>query len=123
MQKITLILGPAESGKTRKAYEMTSHLHKTEIVFMWAKNLNKQNYFRFAPCSENTKALVVDDLESLENLYEFYPMISGFQVDAPMKKPFIINPKIIITSSAVTADMLPVDASFTNRFDVINLAK
>jgi len=88
---------------------------------MWAKNLNKPNYFRFGPCSENTKALVIDDLESLENLYEFYPLVNGFQVDEPMKKPYTINPKIIITSSAITADMLPTDASFTSRFEVIDL--
>jgi hypothetical protein len=124
MKKITLILDPSDRGIPNKGLQIIAQFDDKEIAYANVVQLERgESGWQFDTCTENTKLLVVDGLRSHKTLNDFYSWCSGFVVSKPLVRSFVINPQILIISYIIRARWLPVDASFTRRFKVIDLSK
>jgi len=121
MQKILLIIGPPECGKTWMARQIAEDYKKDEVTWIVGKNIRANHPFNFQDCEPTTKLLIIDDLPSVEKLEGLYHTVNGITVDKQLHKAFTLNPRIIITSSAITSDQVPHDESFKHRFDVLDM--
>ncbi|WP_421977865.1 hypothetical protein [Roseivirga seohaensis] len=119
LNKITLIIGPEDSGKTYLA----NQLLKAYMAPLFVEGRSKIKRFLEAPIWVESlpDVVLVDDLKAEELLY-FYPVVSTpIQFDIRCKKtPDPIFIPWIITST-MTTDQLPKGPSFDNRFNVIDL--
>lgn len=128
MDKITVIIGDAESGKTMKAKEIASSYEEENVVWYDGRLFNKKlyrygTYFFFSRCNLNTELVILDDFKDVSNIEMFYSYAEdGIAVEKQGKDPFIIHPKIIIgCSSEVSISALPLESiSFKRRALIIN---
>lgn len=120
MKKGIIFIGPQESGKTRKAREIANRFLSPEAVWINAhKNQIENDPFVFSDCDENTKLVVIEELNLISLLCFLHVTSEGLVVNRMGKEQIIINPRIIIEfQSWVTKEMLPTGASFARRFDV-----
>lgn len=129
MEKITLIIGDADSGKTMKAKEIASSYKEENVVWICGYEYNKHNDrhdvgFLYRRCNLNTELLIIDDLNDVSHIGWIYShLYEGVRVEKIFKEPFYIHPKIIITckSNKISIDDLPTESnSFKRRFSIIN---
>jgi hypothetical protein len=103
MEKLTVISGPRDSGKTLKAKEIALDFHKDEVVWIQPINILRDqmpniNGFYFNMCNKNTKLIIFDDVQNAETL-NFYIALSKYSsltVHKQMFHPFEITPRFII---------------------------
>lgn len=121
MQKHTLILGPSLRKNIAQAEKLIENLNKSEREFC---SVIEPSISRdlFSKCNEDTKAVIIYDLNSVAQLEEFYNYTRSIPMGMPYEK-LNINPKLIIISTNISPSDIPTDASFTERFDVINMYK
>lgn len=128
MEKITVITGPARSGKTRKAKKMAAKYKENEVEFIpIRKRPFMEEAFFLGQCTEKTKLIIIDDVI---DIYSFKKLISIFFMDAKLKindkgkRPFYIDrPEIIITcDEAVTCESIEwLPVSYTERINLVRI--
>ena len=123
MQKHILIIGPAESGKTKLANEIAADYSfaKNEVCFLNMRQKRTIPNFFFDECTKETKLVIIDEIKSIDQLQNFYYITAGVKVDKPAQSSFTIYPRLILVSESITESDIPSDASFNRRFDVIKL--
>ena len=128
MERITLIIGDADSGKTMKAKEIASSYKEEDVIWIDGRQYNRHNdrhdvRFLYSRCKLNTELLIIDDLNDVSHIGWIYShLYEGVRVEKIFKEPFYIHPKIIIgCSSKVSIDDLPTESNaFKRRFSIIN---
>ncbi|MGQ2982089.1 hypothetical protein [Flavobacterium sp.] len=116
--KGTIIIGPAESGKSRASMEMVLDYHKDNVVWVDG-NCNAVTHELLQQCcNTNTELIYIEDAPGvgcLEVLMQYIP--GGVHLACGAN----IFPEIIIEFlGTVKASDLPTFQSFTRRFDVID---
>jgi hypothetical protein len=119
MKKATIIIGPANSGKTLDSRSISI---KFDHVRFFNGNLSLKSPFAFSSCSKETELIVIDEFKNIDEIEAFYSYISeGILVDKPQEKSFVIYPEIVIVCKEhITADKLPKNNAFLRRFDIID---
>jgi energy-coupling factor transporter ATP-binding protein EcfA2 len=99
MNKITIIHGDSETGKTTTAKALAGLYNTPNVVFLGypSKNNIENHRFFFSGCNHNTELIVIDDIPDtivLDSLIHFF---SGeMEVNAQSKPPIKISPDIIL---------------------------
>lgn len=96
---ITLITGPANSGKSTKAKEITKNKN-TE----WFTGRKLNHTYAFSQVDDNTEYLVIDEANNIDQLKCFFKD-DKLLINRKMKKPIHIKLlNIIIISQTIKAD-------------------
>jgi hypothetical protein len=124
-EKIILIIGKADSGKTTKAKEISCSYDKENVVWIDGYQFKKRFHsnFYYKSCNLNTELIIIDGIKDASHIESFYSYIyEGIRVEKKYKEPFLINPKIIIVcSEEISMDDLPIESlAFNRRFLIIN---
>ncbi len=94
MKKGTIIIGKQSSGKTTLAKEIASQYLEHEVVWI---DRDYDEAFAFQECTQDTKLVVVDDIECISCAIGFFGSIEAkIQVQKPLCEPFFIDPKLIL---------------------------
>lgn len=119
MEKITVIIGEADSGKTMKAKEIASSYKKENVTWMNGKNWKHDRPFLYRSCSLNTELIIIDDCDDASHIEIICSR--GVKVEKPYEEPFYIDPKIIIVcSSEISIDDFIQSNAFKRRVTIIN---
>lgn len=124
MNKITIIYGPAEVGKSRLTKKMIKF--EDSVCMMDCKTEYKQSLnsaFFFQAVEPTTTLIILDDVPfKLIAILINRLMADVLIIHKRGKFPIQIQkPRIIITVETPSFEV-PTNASFTHRFDVIKLA-
>jgi hypothetical protein len=121
MQKHTLILGPSLRKNIAHAEKLIENLNKSEREFC---SVIEPSISRdlFSKCNAATKAVIIYDLLAAAQLEDLYFFTRSIAIGMPYEQ-LNINPKLIIISTNISPSDIPTDASFTERFNVINMYK
>lgn len=93
MNKIKVILGKANSGKSTTATAMA--IKFKEVVYINPYCL--KSTWAYSQCNKDTKVIVFDDVGNVEDVINLIlSTYSEVIVDKQCHKPFTINPHIII---------------------------
>ena len=119
MKKGTIIIGPANSGKTLDSRSISS---KFDHIRFFDGNSSLKSPFAFSSCSKETELVVIDELKNLDEIEAFYSHISkGILVNKPQEESFVIHPEIVIVCKEhITAEQLPKNNAFLRRFNIID---
>ena len=119
MEKITVIIGEADSGKTMKAKEIASSYKKENVTWMNGKNWKHDRPFLYRSCSLNTELIIIDDCDDASHIEGICS--SGVKVEKPYEEPFYIDPRIIVVcSSEVSIDDFIQSNAFKRRVTIID---
>lgn len=108
-QKSILILGPAGSGKTKKAKAIASKFKEDEVVFIpWLRGTTAEDYFLFSDCSRKTKLVVFDEIREISGIKKIIDSATGsVEVNKKLKHSFEITPMLVLVfSSEIRLDQL-----------------
>jgi ABC-type dipeptide/oligopeptide/nickel transport system ATPase component len=121
MEKITVIIGKAESGKTMKAKEIASSYKKENVTWIDGKNWKHDRPFLYRSCSLNTELIIIDDCDDASHIEGICSsMAEGVKVEKPYEESFYISPKIIIVcSSEISIDDFIQSNAFKRRVSII----
>jgi len=125
MQKSIVITGSRLSGKTAKVKEIAGQFQSDEVVFIKYQGEHKNN-FLFSQCTEKTKLIVFDDLTDIEQMTEFYNMVtSPITVHRKLQESFTISPLFVfVYEKYITTELFnKLGESFQRRFDVFQLTE
>jgi hypothetical protein len=126
MKSATIIIGKNQSGKTLTARLLAKNYKEEEVTWIDGKmpKFYKQN-FLFQNCSTNTKCIIIDEVCELLSVDFISSLTTGVQVNKRYKRPFGINPKIIITySEGITKTQIDeLNPSTRRRLEVIECKK
>ena len=122
MEKITVIIGKADSGKTMKAKEIASSYKKENVTWISGKDWKHNRPFLYRSCNLNTELIIIDDCDDASHIDGIYSsMAEGIKVEKPYEEPFYIYPKIIIVcSSEISIDDFIQSNAFKRRVTIIN---
>jgi len=122
MEKITVIIGEAESGKTMKAKEIASSYKKENVTWIDGKRWKHDRPFIYRSCNLNTELIIIDDCDDASQIEGIYSSaVGGIKVDKPYEESFYIHPKIIIgCSSEVSIDDFIQSNAFKRRVTIID---
>ena len=124
MEKITVIIGEADSGKTMKAKEIASSYKKENVTWISGKDWkHKHNRpFLYRSCNLNTELIIIDDCDDASHIDVIYSsMAEGVKVEKPYEEPFYIDPRIIVVcSSEVSIDDFIQSNAFKRRVSIID---
>ena len=97
MQKIIIITGKANSGKTQQAKALASVFKDEEVVFISQYNEQPQeDSFLFQFCKYHTKMVVIDEILTLKSLSKMIRRTwSGIYVNPRFISPFSIDPVLV----------------------------
>ena len=121
-KKGIIFVGPAESGKSRKAFEIAKK-YKSIILNGREKHVF-EHPFVFQIAEKDTELIVIDDLTSIRSIECFFSAInhnpdSGLVVNKKGESKCIIKPLILITlCSDISINEIPNGCSFRDRFDI-----
>lgn len=121
MKNATIITGSKGSGKSNVAKFIANHFYATEVVWYHAMDFGDCGniQFVFAKCTENTKLIIIEEIDTRTDFNFFMDCIDGIIVHRKLKSPFNINPKILLVcDSNLLTKFLPKDKSFKRCFDV-----
>jgi ABC-type microcin C transport system duplicated ATPase subunit YejF len=123
--KLIIIIGKPESGKTLKGKEIASLYNEENVTWIDGHTLYNKNssHFYWSRCNLNTELVIIDDIKDVSKIDKIYSLISeGVVVEKRFQNPFRIHPKIIIIcSSEISLDDLPTQSkAFNRRFLIIN---
>lgn len=122
MKKGIIFVGPAESGKSRKAFEIAKNYKS--IILNGRNKRALESPFVFQMAKKDTELIVIDDLILVDGIEYFFPAINnqpdaGLNVNKKGENRFVIKPLILITMcSDVLLKDIPNGASYRERFDV-----
>lgn len=121
MEKITIIYGPARSGKTRLAEDIAANKN---TVWLCGRNYFKsRSNFKLQELTDKTELIVVDDIPpkfTLEAMAEFAAGEIFYHIKGVASFVTIPRPKVIFTLD-VEEFKFPEGASIDARFDFIRL--
>jgi len=124
MYKGLVFVGPAESGKTRKAREIAARYPEKNVTWIDGRNAKGliRDYFKFRDCHTETELVIFDDVRiSLDFFYNFISI--GITVEYPGRPSFTVTPKILIIydeqTQLVQLDKSP---STIRRFDFVDFS-
>ena len=122
MEKITVIIGKAESGKTMKAKEIASSYKKENVTWISGRDWKNDRPFLYRSCNLNTELIIIDDCDDASHIESIYSSaVEGIKVDKPYEESFYIHPKIIIgCSSEVSIDDFIQSNAFKRRVTIID---
>jgi hypothetical protein len=122
MEKIIVIIGKAESGKTMKAKELASSYKKENVTWISGRDWKYDRPFTYRSCNLNTELIIIDDCGDASHIESIYSSVAEFvKVETPSKAPFYIHPKIIIgCSSEVSIDDFIQSNAFKRRVTIID---
>lgn len=108
MKNITIITGPAGSGKTTKAKELAAKFPPGEVVWLEAQSRDfSQDRICFAPCQTNTKLLVIDAVSTeIQIIAYLFFAATGIFVNQRGKAPFLIKPEIILVCQSHITELI-----------------
>jgi ABC-type oligopeptide transport system ATPase subunit len=121
IEKITIIIGSAGSGKTTAAKCIAEGYDSDKVV--WLDGNNKIRHFFWNRCKENTELVIIEEFKDVNDLeLLFAPAIDGIAVEHRGKETFYINPKIVVTcKSDVTIKDLPTHSrAFSRRTMIVD---
>jgi ABC-type oligopeptide transport system ATPase subunit len=121
INKITVIIGSAGSGKTTAAKCIAKDYDSDKVV--WIDGNNKRRNFLWNRCKENTELVIIEELKNIKDLeLLFGPAIDGIAVEHQGKEEFYINPKIVVTcKSDVTIKDFPTHSrAFSRRTMIVD---
>jgi energy-coupling factor transporter ATP-binding protein EcfA2 len=121
MERIKLIIGPRESGKSTIVRQLASSYDDKNVVFVDGRR--GKNHFFYSACNNNTELIIIEELKSVNDIMSIYgDFIDGIKVEKRFEAPFCIKSNIIVTCSpCITREDLPLKTSmaFNRRFEVI----
>ena len=128
MEKITVIIGDAESGKTMKAKEIASSYKEENVVwidcdyYMYRRKRRKMLVGFSRHCSQNTELVVINGFKYASDIEELYRYTEGIPIEKQGKDEFYIHAKIIVVCTEdVSIDDFPLESlSFKRRVSIIN---
>jgi hypothetical protein len=122
MEKITVIIGKTESGKTMKAKEIASSYKKENVTWISGRDWKHDRPFIYRSCNLNTELIIIDDCDDASQIEGIYISAAEFvKVDKPYEESFYIHPKIIIgCSSEISIDDFIQSNAFKRRVSIIN---
>ena len=122
MEKIIVIIGKAESGKTMKAKEIASSYKKENVTWISGRDWKHDRPFLYRSCNLNTELIIIDDCDDASHIENIYSSAAGgIKVETPSKEPFYIHPKIIVVcSSEISIDDFIQSNAFKRRVSIIN---
>ena len=121
MKKHTLILGPSLKKNIYHAEKLIQGHSKSQRNFCPITQTEITSEL-FSACNENTKTVIIYNLLSpsqIESSYPFTRNIPFYKKENPITS--YIEPVLIIISTNISPSDIPSDASFTERFNVMNL--
>ncbi len=120
LNKGILLLGPAESGKSRLMNLYVEGRNYVKLDCHGFK-INKMSPFLFSDCRKDTQVVIFDDLPEKLILSAFDFVTNGILVQKKGEASFFIYPKIIITSNCLMKDV-NTGTSAKKRFDIFELS-
>jgi hypothetical protein len=120
MKKGTLIIGSQASGKTEKANELVGKYLRKEVEWIDPVNLSSFHKYTFSQCRENTKLIVLDEVESKTQCEFILGCLHGIKIDKRSQAPFIINPHFIVVIQSDIFIGIDMMKNFINQFDIID---
>ena len=122
MEKITVIIGKADSGKTMKAKEIASSYKKENVTWISGRDWKHDRPFLYRSCNLNTELIIIDDCGDASHIESIYSSVAEFvKVETPSKELFYIHPKIIIVcSSEISIDDFIQSNAFKRRVTIID---
>ena len=122
MEKITVIIGKADSRKTMKAKEIASSYKKENVTWISGRDWKHDRPFIYRSCNLNTELIIIDDCDDASHIENIYSSAAGgIKVETPSKEPFYIHPKIIIgCSSEISIDDFIQSNAFKRRVTIID---
>lgn len=99
MEKSLIIIGPRDSGKTRRAKEMLANHPPINTLWMsFRKRLYRNDMFLFSDCTKTTEVILIDDVQFVGDLFFILSLIKyGCVVRKQGVHEFTIFPKFIVT--------------------------
>lgn len=89
---------------------------------MFLNEAHLKSPFAFSECTENTKAVIIDELRNPEYLLTLiFSSIDGIIVNKQSKKPFVIHPEIILVCDEYISRqrLLDMGSSIERRIEII----
>ena len=100
--KTTIIIGPPNSGKTRKAEELTK-----DKKAIWIHSNDLSHCFALSEVQKDTEVIVLEDMRHVVQLKQIL-MCKTLMVNRQYEPPFTIEkPDLIITSSCLNESDFP----------------
>jgi hypothetical protein len=126
MEKSIIIIGPAESGKTKKAREIASSYCPENVVMIDGRKKLIDDPFLFSHCDSAIELFFVDDILRPKTLEYLYGVLRSDEITINKrgKKPFTIKPpRAILTcdESITRNDLNKRCPGFERFFNVIDL--
>lgn len=122
MEKGIIIVGPPYSGKTTKASEIASQFQEHQVTRIDGNSKNgHKGWYYYSQCSEDTKLVIVEEVDSENIEFYFAAVTSGIIVNKKLKPSFSISPKILLEcKGSVTIEQIKLLGDRINRrFEVI----
>lgn len=121
MKKGIIFFGPAQSGKSKKAAEISSSFKSVVWINCRNKSRLETDPFIFSECTEETELIVFDDVLPVVNFDFFLLLIgpsnsSGVIVQKKGIEDFMIKPQILIICESNSL-FISARASYSLRFD------
>lgn len=119
INKITIIIGSAGSGKTTAA----KCIAKDYDNVAWLDGNNIISHFFWNKCKEDTDLVIIEEIKDVKYLERLFgPAIDGIAVEHRGKDTFYINPRIVVTcKSDVTIKDLPTHSrAFCRRTMIVD---
>jgi len=117
--KITIMIGAPETGKTIRARRIASQYEKENVREIDGREKIKDflSPFRLRSFHKDVEVLIIDEFRDVENIVILFGKASeGIEVHPVMRSPFYINPRIIIVcSSEIKISDLPMSSKAFNR--------
>lgn len=127
MHKSIIITGPNGSGKTSIAMDIANQYPKNEVAMISSFNLRLlNNPFLFHQCNSSTKLVILDEINSYEELRNAIQFdANGIRVNQRGKIAHQIEPYLIfVCNEIVTAQQVQnIPKSIINNFIHINIEK
>lgn len=129
--KVTIITGVRESGKTRTAKLMAEGRKSLMFDGKQFPRSSAHVSFYFGRCTEDTDVIILDDCKFNSNLIErvVFGMLDGFKAERQGKDPIYVNPEIVIVINSEEKDkanknlddMLSVSIAAQRRINLVKL--
>lgn len=124
MEKVLIITGNSKVHKIDYASSVIAGYQNHEIASFRKGELVIDDVFSFHKCTKSTKIITLSEFDGTQNKEIFYGIVSGkFEIRKPHWNAFLIeiDKLIIICDEKLTKANFPTDASFTRRFEIVEL--
>lgn len=124
MEKVQVILGKRESGKTLKANEI---LKNSGLIPTIIKGSIKRvsGHFFFSACERDTEIIMIDEVTSIYSLEKLIMLVQfAIPVEKQGKEAFSIQLKkvVIVCAESITKeDIANLGSSYTRRIELIEI--